>query len=792
MTDDELKQIIAQETRQSMGYNTGKLSSQRQKAEYYYLGEPKGDLTPPDIEGRSNIVSTVIRDTVEGMLPVLMRTFCSGDNVVEFEPQNSDDEQAAQDATEYINYVFHKKNKGYQVLYTAIKDALIQKAGIIKVWWDDRVIESREQYKGLNDQQLTVILDDEEVEAIEHNSYPDPEAEEQKSQALPQLQQQMAQMEQAMPQQSSPQMQQQLQQHMTQLHDVMNQPVPNLHDITVKRSKKGGKVCIENVPPEEFRISRKAKSIQDSPFVAHDVRYTVSDLISMGFKDVDKIQSNENTTLLTGEAVERATFDDETPYLLGDNASIDESQRIIWVRECYLKVDWDDDGISEWRKVTIAGDRLLDNVECDGPMFAALVPIPLPHRFFGLSIADLGMDAQKVSTQILRARLDNLFLQVNGRYFAVEGKVNLDDLLSSRPGGVVRMEAPGMAGRLDQGVTDTADSVSMQQYLMEFTESATGWNRNSAGMNPEALQQTATAANIVTNKSDMRVELIARNLAEGGITDLFLLILKLVSQYGVAEDIKIGDKWKPIDPREWRNQFHMSVNVGLGNGNKDQQVQHLQALMQIQGNGMQIGISNPVNMYNSASKLTHALGYKNADLFFTNPVTNPPPQQPNPEQMKMQHEKELAQIKMQVEAHHNQALLQMQEQKMQLEMAQQAADKQHQMEVDTNRNNVQAQQDRLKFEYQKAADDSKMQIQAAIEAAKLDFEERKLRLDAETKVLVAQIAAAAKVQPEQSQVVAGQAENALAIALDGFSTALAQTSRPKVATFPDGRQVRIE
>jgi hypothetical protein len=239
MTDDELKNIIASEARQSIGYSSGKLSNMRQKAEYYYLGIPKGDLSPPEVEGRSKIVSTVVRDTIEGMLPVLMRTFASGDKIVEFEAETEDDEKSAQDATNLINYIFHKKNKGYQVLYTAIKDALLQKAGIVKVWWDDRVVETREQYKGLNDQQLAVILDDHEVEPIEHNSYPDEEAQEQKDQAMPQMQAQFQQMQAQLKQipPGTPQFQQ-AQAQLAQMQQQMSMPVPNLHDITVKRSKK--------------------------------------------------------------------------------------------------------------------------------------------------------------------------------------------------------------------------------------------------------------------------------------------------------------------------------------------------------------------------------------------------------------------------------------------------------------------------------------------------------------------------------------------------------------------------
>jgi len=285
MTDDELRALTDAELRQSIGYWGGKLSEQRRKAEYYYLGLPKGDLSPPEIEGRSSVVSPDVRNTVESMLPQLMVKFVGGDTVVEFEPQQEGDEDKAQLCTDYLNYLFFKKNNGHKIVYTWFKDALLQKVGIVKCWWDTRTEETREEYKALDDIELAQILDDEEVEPKEHNAYPDEEDAEQRKQAIEQLTQQMQQAMQAA--QQNPQAAQAVQQMQAQLQQIEQTPPKVLHDITVIRSKKGGKLTIENVPPEEFMISRKAKDIATASFVGHRVPRTVSDLKSMGYKNVD-------------------------------------------------------------------------------------------------------------------------------------------------------------------------------------------------------------------------------------------------------------------------------------------------------------------------------------------------------------------------------------------------------------------------------------------------------------------------------------------------------------------------
>lgn len=730
LTEDELKALVGAESRQALGYSSSKLSNARQKSMYYYLGMPVGDLSPPEVDGRSSVVSTDVRDTIESMLPQLMVTFVGSDTVAEFEATKPGDEQKAEQATEYVNYLFYKKNNGHRIAYTWMKDALLQKNGIVKVWWDTRNEETREEYRGLSEVELTQLMQDDEVEVVEQDIRVDEDDQEQREQAILQLMQQA----QAQPQ-SAPQVMQQVQM-------IQAQPPKLVYDVVCKRTKTDGKVCIENVPPEEFLISRNAKDIETASFVAHRVQRSRSELKSMGYKNVDQLTSQDQGEAMSSERIQRLSWNDEDAYADQDGGG-DKSQDLIWVLEAYMRVDYDGDGIAELRKVTLAGNEMLDNEPIDSIPFVSITPVPLPHEFFGLSIADLAMESQKTKTSILRSQLDNMYLAVNGRYFAVEGQVNLDDLLTSRPGGVVRVKQPGMAGRLDQGAPDIGTSMQLMEYMQQDLENKTGWTRYSQGNDQGALNDTATGVNVLTNRADMRLDLVARNFSEGYV-DLFKLILKLVCQYQQKEQIvKLTGGWVPIDPREWSNQFDVCINVGIGMGNKDQKIQHLTMLGQAQAQGLQIGIATPDNIYHSATELTKQLGFKNADKFFTDPSKQPPQNKPDPEQMKAQAQMQVEQAKIQASMQMKQMELQHQAQldeaKRNHELQLEQAKMQMQAQVDANRQQVEADQKTLQSQQQAELDALKDQQKTQQLAMQLEFDRWKAELDAETRIAVAQI-----------------------------------------------------
>lgn len=625
MTEDDLGVIVDTELRQSIAYMGGRLSEMRRRAEYYYLGEAVEELAPPPVPDRSSVVSTDVADTIEWTLPALMEIFTAGDEVVEFKERHPAQEKEAQQTTDVCNYVFYQQNPGWAILHDWIKDALLQKNGILKVWWENRVDETREEYANLTDIQMSQLLQDPEVEPIEHAAYPDAEA----------LQSAQVQFELA----------QQQYQQAAQQAQVAGQPfqaqppqqpdpalVPMLHAVTLKRTRKNGKVCIENVPPEEFFISRRAKTIEDAPFCGHRKQKTLSELRSDGYKNVDDI-SGDTDGDLNPERIERLAWDDDYAWTGSDGIeSQDPSARVVWISECYLQVDYDGDGIAEWRKVVRAGNRTLENEECDGPPFVSAKVIRLPHRFFGLSLADLAMQSQRISTDIWRAILDNMHLQINGRTTALEGQVNLDDLLTNRPGGVVRVKQIGAVAPLQQGMADMAGAYQVLEYADTARQERTGVMKLTQGSDADILNTTSSGNARMTQRSDMRIKLIARVIAEGGMKDLFRMIQKLLAQYqDKAMTIKLTGGWVDVDPRAWKNEYDMVVNVGLGTGDKSQTIQHITLLGQAQQQALQIGVATPENIYNTLKKLPGAVGFKNADDFFTDPSKQPPqPPKPDP------------------------------------------------------------------------------------------------------------------------------------------------------------------
>ena len=414
-----------------------------------------------------------------------------------------------------------------------------------------------------------------------------------------------------------------------------------LHNCVIKRTSKGGKVKIENVPPEEFLIQRTAKSIESANFVAHRVAKTRSELIEMGFdREVVENLPTTNNIILNNERLTRYSDIDQSPF---DNAP-DNSTAEIEIYECYVRCDMDGDGIAELRKVIVAGEsgyEILENMPCDNIPFCSLTPIPMPHRFYGRSVAELVEDVQLVKSTVMRQLLDNMYLTNNNRVAIMDGMVNLDDLLTSRPGGVVRTKQPPSQVMLPmQSQTISQQAFPLLEYLDTIRETRTGITRYNQGLDADSLNKTATGVNAIMTQSQMRMELIARVFAETGIKDLFRRIFELTCKYQDKERIvELNNQFIPVKPTEWRNRFNISITVGLGSGSKEQQIMMLNNILerqlqafQLQGN-REYPMVSLKNIYNSLSKIIENAGLKNVENYFVNPdmgkgMVTPPPEPP--------------------------------------------------------------------------------------------------------------------------------------------------------------------
>ena len=590
MQEFDLQAIIENEIDNAIGYINTETVEERRDALMAYNREPYGN----EVEGRSTIVTGEVAEAVDGALPQLLRVFTQSDDVVRFEPKAPGDEEKAKQATEYCNWVLMNDNPGFEVFQTWFKDALLQKAGVIKVWWNDETSVDKEKYENLSEEELTLLLADGQMEVVKQRQTQIGEV------PVPPTPEQMM-----------------LAQQTGVPPEMTMQPVFS-YNVTVKKINKKGSVKVENVPPEEFLISKKARRIADAPFVAHRRLTTRSELISMGFKadEIDELPAYDDLTF-TPERVARFP-NGEQP----DDPSLDTSMDEIETFECYIRTDYDEDGIAELRRVFYAGGTILENEEADFIPFCSICPIPMPHKFFGHSLADRVVDIQKIKTTITRQMLDNLYLSNNARMAVVDGQVNLDDMLTVTPGGIVRVKNNAAITPLQVPLV-AGQAFPMLAYMDEIQQKRTGVTQASQGLDPNILQNTtATAVAMVQNAGAAKVELIARIFAETGVKDLFKSILHLVCKYQDKERIvRMRGKFVAIDPREWSNEYDLTVNVGLGTGNREQQMAMVAAILQKQEQIMsQMGIANPLvspSQYrNTLGRFIESAGFKDTSEFF--------------------------------------------------------------------------------------------------------------------------------------------------------------------------------
>jgi len=553
MDDLKLKTVIQGEIDNALGYLETETTEERRKAINYYNRAPYGN----EVEGRSTIVTGEVAEAVDSALPALLRVFTQGDDIVRAEPEGPGDEEVAKQITSYLNYIFYRDNPGFSILNIWFKDALLQKNGVVKVYWDDEKQVNSEQYQDLTEEELALMLEDESVEIVEQDKKKVGEI-----QVPPTPEEMMMAQQSGMP----PEMKTQ---------DVF------AYDVKIRKVAKFGQVRIENVPPEEFIISKKARDIVNAPFCAHRKLTTRSELIAMGFDAdvVDNLPTYQDLDF-TPERVARYTQGEQP---MDQSAAIDRSMEEVETFECYIRTDYDDDGIAELRKVLYAGNDILSNDEIDYIPFCSICPIPMPHKFFGHSLADRTMDLQLIKSTITRQILDNLYLTNNARVTAVDGQVNLDDLLTVTPGGVVRVKSPTAVNPITVPPV-AGQSFPMLEYLDRIQEKRTGITSASQGLDPNILQNTTAAAvSAMQNAAAGRIELIARTFAETGVRDLFLNMLHLVCKYqDKARIVRLNGKYVSVDPRQWNTQYDIYINVGLGTGTREQQLAMLSMILQKQ------------------------------------------------------------------------------------------------------------------------------------------------------------------------------------------------------------------
>lgn len=576
LTEDDIKSIAADAVDNAEDFVNSELVDDRLKAQRYYDG--KVDIG--EEEGRSRVVSTKIRDKIRAIKPSLMRVFLSTDKPVEFAPTGREDAQFAEQATKYVNYKFNTLG-GYSVLSDVFADSLLKKCGVVKCYWNIEKESETFDHQDLPDEEFSLIVNDPRVEVIKHEEIIEMDVD-----------------------------------------DMGVEYQRTMHNVKVSVTEEYGDLCIESLPPEEFFISSEATNLDDAYAVVHKREMRVGDLVAMGydFDVVSELTGNDTDNFSDEERFERQNFsldDDEQP--------LDPTMRKVIVSEVYMKIDVDGTGVPVMHKILLGGgsDELLDYEPWGDLPFAVFQHDPEPHTWVGNSLADILFSEQDAATAMLRGVLDNVALTNNPRTEIVEGMVNVDDFLNNEIGGVVRTKAGGSVTPLTVPFV-AGQTLSAVEYFDAQIDQKTGVSAASSGLDPNALQNTtATAVNATVQGAASQIEVMARNLAEGGVTQLFKLMLKLtIENCDKAEMMAVGgNDYMPVDPRSWNKEMDVTVNVGLGTGREGERLAALQQALDMQvqiftNYGVANGLVGMTEIRNTLADMLAMGGLRNVNRYF--------------------------------------------------------------------------------------------------------------------------------------------------------------------------------
>ncbi|CAB4172613.1 hypothetical protein UFOVP1470_3 [uncultured Caudovirales phage] len=703
MDETELLELLRSKEQSASHYIHGQLGWEREQAMREYYRQPYGN----EEDGWSQIVASDVSDSVEWILPALLKTFTATDKAVSFEPNTEKDVAGAEQATDACNYVFYKQNNGFLILYTALKDMLTIKNCAVMWRKEDAETVSSVPFKGASQEMLAMMLQESEDSEIE-SATPAPMI--------------------------GPDGQPQL--------DEMGQPV-TVYNGRMKKTEKRSIVKVEAFSPEDLLVDREWTSplLAECPYVARLVRVTLTDLKLMGYDcDVDDLRASSH-----GDLVNRLTrvnkLEDTQTADFGDTSSEtndDDSMVSGWLRMEYVLADFDGDGIAERLCVYRLEEKILKREVVSHVPIATSSPILNPHRWDGMSIADAVSDLQKLHTELLRQTLNNLYLTNNPRTKVLTDAnwsplANIDDLLDSRPGGVIRQRD---MNAVTEHVTPFAAGASMPmlEYVQSMRENRTGVSRTSQGLNPDSMNNTATGRAMDMSAAMQRVELIARIIAETLVKPIFQGILKVLTDGDMQKmAFRLREEFVEYDPNEWRDQYDMTINVGLGTGDVQQKAAQLMMIAQLQEKGLALGLTTPGHMYHTGAKIIENAGFKDVQNFLQDPSKQPP--QPKQPPIEIQ----IAQMKMQADGQKQQAESQNDIQKFQAET--QMTREIEQIKADAKLREIQG-----NLELQAANDQrdsereqNKLAMDSQIEQQRLEFEKWKAELDARVKLRIAAI-----------------------------------------------------
>ena len=572
----QIESIVSKAVQDAVDFVDAEIAPQRIKAQRYF--DNKVDIGSED--GRSSVVATKCREAVRGIKPSIQRIFLTNDKPVEFVPKGPEDVAAAEQATSFVAYKFQKHN-GYKVLNDVFQDAMVKKTGIAYVFYNESMKPEIFTMRNLTDEAFTALVGEDDVEVLEHE----------------------------------------VSTSISIDAEGIEIEVPQ-HDVKLSRSVPHGEICIESVPPEDFFVDRNARGIDNFYVCGHSTEVRVSDIIAMGFsvEDLDGLDNTEYSVVDDEAEFERRGYAIDE----GEDENVSAASRKITLTQAFMELDIEGTGVPRLYQFLCVGStyKILNFYEADTAPYAIFECDPEPHAFFGTSLVDLVISDQDAATAMLRGVLDNVALTNNPGVQYVDGQVAVEDLLNPEIGRIVRVKSPNAISEMTVPFT-AGSTLPALQYFDQLVDNKTGVSKMAQGLNPDVLKSsTATAIAASMEGQTGQAEVIARNFAEGGMKQMFRLMLDLLVKNADGEELmRLNGSFVPINPAVWETDMDLTVNVGLGTGRENERAAILQQTLQIQqsiyqGYGANNGIVTLTQIRNTLADLLALGGVRNSDRYF--------------------------------------------------------------------------------------------------------------------------------------------------------------------------------
>lgn len=578
LSDDEIVTKVVAKSKDSVGWFDSRLSKESARVLGYYNGE----LPRRQHEGASSYVSTDVYDAVEMLKAQLLEVFAGGDHIAQFDP---DSEMSSSDclvATQYATYVIFRENPGYDLFQQVIHDGLTNRAGIAKVFWEEKYTYAEETFDNVPPHVAMGMAAQDDVDEFEGN--PDDE-------------------------------------------------VGTSYSGSLVRKTDVSQVSIIIIPTEEFLISPRARLVASAPYVGHRTLKTKAELIEMGYdpKKVNALNYDDSKSLeLSPEALAR-----EKPVatVTSVDSPIQPEMEQVLLYESFVRMVIDSKKGVRLYKICHVNDTLLDYQEVDKAPFFPYVPLPTPHTFYGNNFAARVIPFQNAQTVLHRGVLDHTAITTNPRWQVVKGGLmNPREMLENRLGGLVNVTRP--------------DSVTALQYpnlnpfifqvigaLKENKEQSTGISSLSQGLNKDAISSQNSQGlvdNLVT-LSNQRQKIAARNFAY----NFFIPIMLEVVRLGILNEkkpkmIEVAGAPLQVNPKNWTERKTCTVSMHLGYGEKDQVIgQMTQGYAMMAQDPVIAPLFGQEQRFNMAHDIMKLRGWAGRSRYLAQPGPNTQPQ-PDP------------------------------------------------------------------------------------------------------------------------------------------------------------------